>query len=66
MAILFGGLENPLLLTFSVEQKRIHEMMKDIVGDLYDYNYLAKKANNDHIDADSDNEITASVERENV
>ena len=41
-------------------------MMKDIVGDLYDYNYCDKRANNDHIDDDSDNEITASVERENV
>ena len=41
-------------------------MMKDIVGDLYDYNYCAKRANNDHIDDDSDNEITAFVERENV
>ena len=27
-----SGLEIPLLLTFSVEQTRIHEMMKDFFG----------------------------------
>ena len=31
-----GGLEIPLLLTFSEEEKRIHEMMKDFVGNLND------------------------------
>ena len=42
-----GGLEIPLLLTFSVKQKRIHEMRKDFVRHFYDYNYCAQKANND-------------------
>ena len=56
----------PAGVTFSVEQKRIHKMMKDFVGNLYDYNYCAQKANSDQIDDDSDNEIIVSVERENV
>ena len=60
------GLEIPLLLTFSVEQKRVHEMMNDFVGNLYDYNYCAQKANNDQIYDDSGNEIILSVEWENI
>ena len=61
-----GGLEIPLLLTFSVDRKRIHEMMKDFVGNLNDYNYCDQKANNDQIDDDSDNEIIVSVGWENI
>ena len=57
-----GGLEIPLLLSFSVELIRIHVMMKDFVGNLYDYNYCAQKLNNDQMDDDSDNEIVVSVE----
>lgn len=49
------GLEILLLLTFSVEQKRIHEMMKYFVGNFYDYNCCAQKAINDQTDDDSDN-----------
>ena len=44
-----SGSEIPLLLTFSVEQTRIHEMMKDFFGT------YAQKANNDQTDDDSDN-----------
>ena len=61
-----GGLEINLLLTFSVEQKRIHKMMKDFVGNLYDYNYYAQKTHNDQVDDNSDNETIVSVEWENV
>ena len=41
-----------LLLTFSVEQKRIHKIMKDFVGNLYDY--MIACASNDQGDYDSD------------
>ena len=37
-------------------------MMKDVVRNLYDYNYCAQKPNNDQTDIDSGNEITVSVE----
>ena len=37
-------------------------MMKDFVGNLYDYNYCAQKLNNDQMDDDSDNKIVVSVE----
>ena len=57
-----GALEIPLLQTVLLEQKRIHEMVKDFVGILYDYNYCAQKAINDQIDDDIDNEIIVSVE----
>ena len=56
-----GGLEIPLLLTSSVEEKRIYEMMKNFVGNLYDYNQCAQKGNNDQIDDDSESEIIVSV-----
>ena len=59
-----GGLEISILLTFSAELKRIHEMMEDFVGNLYDYNYCVRKANNDQTDDDSDNKIIVSVEWE--
>ena len=54
-------LEIPVLLTFSVEQKRIHEMMNEFVGYLYGYNYCAQKDNNDQINDDSDKEIIVSL-----
>ena len=40
-----------LLLTFSVEQKRIHKIMKDFVGNLY--GYMIACASNDQSDYDS-------------
>ena len=57
-----GGLEIPPLLAFSAEQLKIHDMMKDFVGNLYDYNYCDQKVSNDQIDDDSDNEVAVSVE----
>ena len=44
-------LEISLLLTFSVEQKRIHKIMKDFVGNLY--GYMIACASNDQSDYDS-------------
>ena len=41
-------------------------MMKDFVGNLYDYNYYAQKTHNDQVDDNSDNETIVSVEWENV
>ena len=34
-----GGLEVPLLITFSVKSERIFELMKSFVSDLYEYDY---------------------------
>ena len=45
-----------------LEQKRIHEMVKVFLGNLYNYNSCAQIANNDQIDDDSDNGIIVSVE----
>ena len=47
-----GVLEIPLLLTFSVEEKKYHEIMKEFVGNLDDNNYCAQKACNDQIVGD--------------
>ena len=50
-----GGLEVPLLLTFSVKNEQIFEQMKEFVTTLYDYEY--KGMNEDESkDEDSDDE----------
>ena len=38
-----GGLEVPLLLTFSVKNEQIFEQMKEFVTTLYDYEYTGMK-----------------------
>ena len=38
-----GGLEVPLLLTFSVKRERIFELMKNFVNDLYKYDYTGRR-----------------------
>ena len=39
-----GGLEVPLLLTFSVKNEQIFEEMKEFVTTLYDYEYTGRKS----------------------
>ena len=50
-----GGLEVPLLLTFSVKSGRITQLMKRFVNDLYDYNYTGEQAENNE-EGNGDNE----------
>ena len=58
------GLEIPLLLTFTVERKRIHIMMKNFVSDLYDYyNYTGKTKEEDNYDEEGDDDVVINLER---
>ena len=41
-----GGLEVPLLLTFSVKSERITKLMKRFVNDLYDYYCTGEQSEN--------------------
>ena len=41
-----GGVEVPLLLTFSVKSERIFELMKSFVNDLYKYDYTREQPKN--------------------
>ena len=41
-----GGLELPLLRTFSVKSESIFKIMKSFVNDLYDYDYTGEQAEN--------------------
>ena len=42
-AILAGGFEVPLVLTFSVKSEGKFKLMKNFVNNLYDYNYTGDK-----------------------
>ena len=42
-AILAGGFEVPLVLTFSVKSEEKFKLMKNFVSNLYDYNYTGDK-----------------------
>ena len=55
-----GGLEVPLLLTFSVKNEQIFEQMKEFVTTLYDYEYTGMKEDESK-DEDSDNENVIEV-----
>ena len=57
-----GSLEISLWLTFSGEQRGIHEMAEDVVGYLYNYNHYAQNANNYQTIDDSDTKMVISVE----
>ena len=52
-----GGLEVPLLLTFSVKSGRITQLMKRFVNDLYDYDYTGEQAENNEEESGEDEEI---------
>ena len=52
-----GGLEVPLLLTFSVKSERITKLMKRFVNDLYDYDYTGEQAENNEEESGDDEEI---------
>ena len=55
-----GGLEVPLLLTFSVKNEQIFEQMKEFVTTLYDYEYTGMKEDESE-DEDSDDEKVIEV-----
>ena len=55
--ILVGGLEEPLLRTFSVKGERIFKSMKSFVNDLYDYDYIGEQAENNEEESCDDEEI---------
>ena len=55
-----GGLEVPLLLTFSVKNEEIFEQMKEFVTTLYDYEYTGMKEDESE-DEKSDHENVIEV-----
>ena len=55
-----GGLEVPLLLTFSVNNEQIFEQMKEFVITFYDYEYTGMKEDESKSE-DSDNENVIEV-----
>ena len=57
-----GGLEVPLLLTFSVKSERIFELMKSFVNDLYEYDYTGEQAKNEESSGDEEIDIQITVE----
>ena len=52
-----GGLEVPLLLTFSVKSERIFKLMKGFVNDFYDYDYTGERAENNEEESSDNEEI---------
>ena len=60
-----GGLEVPLLLTFSVESERIFQLMKSFVNDLYEYDYAGEQAKNNEDENSDDEEIVIQITVEN-
>ena len=63
-AIPAGGLEVPLLLTFSVKSERIFKLMRDFVSDLYDYIYNRAQPENNEDESDDDEEIDIKLKGE--
>ena len=65
--ILAGGLEAPLLLTFSVKSERILRKMRSFVNDLYDYEYTGEQAENNEEESGGNEEIDVKLRgQENV
>ena len=56
-----GGLEVPLLLTFSVKSERIFESMKSFVNDLYEYDYTGEQTKNNEEESSDDEEIDIQI-----
>ena len=56
-----GGLQVPLLLTFSVKSERIFKVMKSFVNDLYDYNYTGEQAEINEEESGDDEEIDTKL-----
>ena len=56
-----GGLEVPLLLTFSVKSERIFELMKSFVNDLYEYDYTGEQTKNNEEESSDDEEIDIQI-----
>ena len=59
-----GGLEVPLLLTFSAKSERIFKLMRDFVSDLYDYNYNEAQPENKKEESDDDEVIDIKLKGE--
>ena len=56
-----GGLEVPLLLTFSVKSERIFELMKSFVNDLCEYDYTGEQAKSNEEESSDDEEIDIQI-----
>ena len=56
-----GGLEVPLLLTFSVKSERIFELMKSFVSDLYEYDYTGQQVKNNEEESSHNEEIDIQI-----
>ena len=56
-----GGLEVPLLLTFSVKSEIIFELMKSFVNDLYEYDYTGEQTKNNEEESSDDEEIDIQI-----
>ena len=58
-----GGLEVPLLLTFSVKSERIglFKLMKSCFNGLYDYDYTGKQAENNEEASGDDEKIDVKL-----
>ena len=56
-----GGLEVPLLITFSVKSERIFELIKSFVNDLYEYDYTGEQAKRNEEQSSEDEEIDAQI-----
>ena len=61
-----GGLEIPLLLTFSASRENIFETMKQFVETLYDYNFTGKVMNEDSEECEIDLAIEDSNDGETL
>ena len=59
-----GGLELPLLLTFSVIEDKIFSLMKDFVKNLYDYHYTGEHKSKDDKESDDDDEIEIVINKD--
>ena len=59
-----GGLEVPLLITFSVIEDRIFSLMKDFVKSLYDYNYTGEHKSKDDEESDDDDKIEIVINKD--
>ena len=58
-----GGLEVPLLLTFSVKSERIglFKLMKSCFNDLYNYDYTGEQAENNEEESGDDEKIDVKL-----
>ena len=56
-----GGLEAPLLLTFSIKSEKMFKLMKSFFNDLYDYAYTGQQAENNDEESGNNEEIDITL-----